>query len=163
MRYVVDSPAGQRLQGVKSLTVPEVEYFASQGFKLRAYKDDRLSRAASAVWNFRMADPDPMGDPSGDLGDAIAAHERSVLLRAVADAGYDTPGEYNEDLRSRMVGPDGKMSYRVHELLSVLEILDVCERCGSALNKTSHYTKQYGGGWDTFYHCSNCDYSEVYV
>jgi predicted RNA-binding Zn-ribbon protein involved in translation (DUF1610 family) len=127
------------------------------------HRTDRLSRAASEIWRFRMAEPDPMGDPSGDCGDLIAAHERGVMLRAVANAGYATPGEYNNDLRSRLVNADGTMSYRVHNLLSVLEVEDVCPSCGAALDVSSHWTRNYGGGWDTFYKCPACGHGEVYV
>lgn len=124
--------------------------------------DDRLSRAVSAVWRLRTADPDPMGDPSGDCGDLIAAWERRRVLAAVAAAGYATPGAYNTDLRHRMTGPDGKVSWRVNDLLSVLEV-DACPQCGGELSKTSHYTRAYGGGYDTFERCVSCDYAAVHV
>jgi hypothetical protein len=125
--------------------------------------DDRLSRAASAIWRWRTADPDPMGDPSGDCGGLIAVSDRNHVLKAVAAAGYANPGAYNADLRSRMVGADGKMSQNVYYLLCTLEIESVCPKCGAALNVTSHYTRCYGGGWDTFEKCPVCDYAEVYV
>ena len=92
----------------------------------RRAPDDRLSRAASAIWRYRNADPDPMGDPSGDCGDLIAAYDRSRLLRAVTAAGYTTPGEYNTDLnRALGVGPPDEqdrtqMSYRALTLLQTL-------------------------------------------
>lgn len=126
-------------------------------------KTDRLSRAASAIWRLRMADPDPMGDPSGDCGDLIEQAERNCILNAITLAGYDNPGQYNTDLRSRMVDELGKMTLRVHELLSILEVDRVCPNCGSALDVSHHRTKNYGGGCDTFENCPNCDYSEVYV
>jgi predicted RNA-binding Zn-ribbon protein involved in translation (DUF1610 family) len=130
---------------------------------------DRLSRAASAIWLYRNADPDPMGDPSGDCGDLIAAGERRHLLRMVAAAGYATPGEYNADLnRALGVGPPDEqgrtaMSYRTYQLLSELEVGDVCPECGAALDVTSHYTRQYGGGHNTVYHCPACGYGDVCV
>ena len=124
--------------------------------------DNRLSLAASAVWRMRTAEQDPYGDPSGDLGDSIAAYHRGVELQKIEDAGYRTPGEYNDDLRSRMIGPDGKVTCRVNELLLMLEIEDVC-RCGTALETTRHRTRNYGGGWDTFVKCPSCSYAEVYV
>lgn len=163
MRYVVDSPHGQRLQGVKELSEAEAEYFTAEGYKLRAYKDDRLSRAASAIWRFRTAEPDPMGDPSGDCGALIAQHERSVVLRAIERAGFKNPGEYNSDLRSRLAPEYPKMSHAIHVMLMTLEAEDVCDRCGSALNVTSHRTRNYGGGWDTMVRCPVCGYAEVYV
>ena len=135
----------------------------------RRAPDDRLSRAASAIWRYRNADPDPMGDPSGDCGDLIAAYDRSRLLRAVTAAGYTTPGEYNTDLnRALGVGPPDEqgrtqMSYRAFTLLQTLEIGDVCPQCGAALDVSSHRTRQYGGGWDTVYRCPACSYGEVCV
>lgn len=125
--------------------------------------NNRLSQAASAIWRLRMADPDPMGDPSGDCGDLIAQAERNIVLNAITVAGYDNPGQYNADLRSRMVDEIGKMTLRVHELLSVLEVEDVCPNCGSALDVKKFRTRNYGGGRDTFEKCPNCDYAEVYV
>ena len=128
---------------------------------------NRLSRAASAIWRLRTADPDPMGDPSGDCGDLIAAAERRHVLKVIADAGYATPGEYNADLRARMCNPPGQggrtMSLRVHDLLCILEAGDVCPDCGAALDVTSHRTRQYGGGWDTVERCPDCGYAQVYV
>lgn len=125
--------------------------------------NNRLSLAVSALWRFRTAEPDPMGDPSGDCGDLIIAYERGVALKIIEESGYMTPGEYNKDLRSRMVGPDGKMSYRVYEFLTVLEIENVCPNCESALEVWAHRTKSYGGGWDTFISCPNCEFRDVYV
>ncbi len=124
--------------------------------------NDKLSRAASAIWHFRNLDPDPMGDPSGDCGDLIAKWEQAHLIRMVLDAGYNTPGEYNDDLNSRMV-TGGKMSYHVYELLNALEVPDVCVLCGGALDVWAHRTGNYGGGWDTFYFCPNCNTGEVCV
>jgi hypothetical protein len=124
---------------------------------------DRLSRAASVIWRRRTAGPDPMGDPSGDCGPMIAAWTREGDLRAVADAGYATPGEYNAGLRRRMIGADGPMTLRVSELLAILEIEDVCPVCGAALDVTSHRTRQYGGGWDTFTRCPSCGHADAYV
>lgn len=121
---------------------------------------DRLSRAASAIWRYRTAGPDPTGDPSG---------EREHILKIIADAGYATPGEYNADLRSRMCDSprtaDGrqKMTYRVYELLCVLEADDCCPSCGTALDVTTHRTRAYGGGWDTFVCCPACGWAAAYV
>jgi predicted RNA-binding Zn-ribbon protein involved in translation (DUF1610 family) len=135
------------------------------------HPDDRLSRAASGVWRIETADPDPMGDPSGDCGDMIAAGAQHAKLRAVLAAGFATPGEYNAALR-RAFGvpePDAEgrtpMSYRTHIWLQILEIGDVCPApsCGAALEVTSHRTRQYGGGWDTFYHCPACGWADVCV
>jgi len=112
---------------------------------------DKLSRAASAVWRLRTAEPDPMGDPSGDCGDLIAADERRWLLRAVADAGYATPAEYNAELGARLSpGWAGQ-----------LEIEDVCGECGAALTVTHPYTREYGGGSNTVYHCPACGLVDV--
>lgn len=134
-----------------------------------AAADSRLSRAASAIWRRRTAGPDPMGDPSGDCGDLIAAWHRAGDLRAVTAAGYPTPGEYNTALRAALgagpPGPDGRtrMSHRTYQLLSELEIDSTCPRCGSALTVTRTRTGNYGGGWDTSERCPGCGYAEVYV
>jgi len=126
---------------------------------------NRLSLAASAVWRLRMErDPyDAMGY-ANDCGDLIEAGERRAVLRAVAEAGYVTPGQYNAELRERMCW-DGKakMSLRVWVLLHMLEVRDVCPSCGAALDVAKHWTRNYGGGWDTFERCPECDYAEVYV
>lgn len=134
--------------------------------KPRRRDSDRLSRAASAIWRYRTADPDPMGDPSGDCGDLIAAGERRAVLRMVAQAGYAKPGDYNADLRAALgVAPDGlgHMSYRTYQLTCELEIGDVCPDCGAALDVTSHRTRAYGGGRDTFYKCPACSWADVCV
>jgi hypothetical protein len=104
-----------------------------------------------------------MGDPSGDAGAAIAAYHRASALRAVEREGYETPGQYNEDLRARMVTPGEKMSHRVGDLLSILEIENVCPVCGAGLYVNEMPTMQYGGGWNTLESCPSCDYAEVYV
>lgn len=130
---------------------------------MKTEPNDRLSRTVSAIYRLRTAEPDPMGDPSGDCGHLIEAHERAVALKAVKDAGYETPGQYNEDLRSRMVGEHGRMSYHVYHLLVLLEIQEICPRCGSALDVSRNWTQAYGGGWDTYYMCPTCPYAEVYV
>lgn len=124
--------------------------------------NDRLSKAASVIYRMRTAEPDPMGDPSGDCGDMIAAYNRSRELRAVLAAGYQTPGEYNAELRDRMVLPYGRYTLKVRELLMLLEIEDVCE-CGAALESTRHRTASYGGGWGTYVRCNSCGYAEVYA
>lgn len=45
------------------------------------------------------------------------------------------------------------------------EQLPGCPKCKSLLEISSRYTRNYGGGYDTFEKCSNlkCDYAEVYV
>jgi hypothetical protein len=112
----------------------------------------RLSRAASAIWQRRTAEPDPMGDPSGDCGPLIAAWERSAELLLIAAAGYVTPGEYNADLRARLTA----------KAAGPLEISDVCQ-CGTALTVTTRPTRQYGGGTDTFVSCPACGHADAYV
>jgi hypothetical protein len=124
---------------------------------------DQLTRAASAVWAQRTADPDPY-DQMGygaDCGPIIEAGHRARALKAVTAAGYTTPGAYNADLRARMC-PDGHVTLRVNDLLSVLE-LEACPRCGADITTTAHRTRNYGGGWDTTERCTACDYREVYV
>jgi len=123
----------------------------------------RLSLAASAVWRLRTAEPDPMGDPSGDAGDAISAYEYGCAVRAVERAGWATPGLYNEALRASL-GTDGKhMSYGAYALLSVLEV-EACPGCGRAVETRSFWTKQYGGGYNTTVRCTgDCGWGEVYV
>jgi hypothetical protein len=126
---------------------------------------NRLSLAASAIWRRRTAAPDPY-DQLGydnDCGPAIDAYHRAGDLAAVAAAGYATPGEYNADLAGRMVTAGGRVTLRVRELLMVLEIPDVCPRCGAGLVVTAHRTMQYGGGWDTTEKCTVCGYADVYV
>jgi hypothetical protein len=113
---------------------------------------DKLSRAASAVYRLRNAEPDPMGDPSGDAGDAIASWERGCLLQAVAEAGYENPGQYNADLAARTTPA----------WASRLEIEHVCQ-CGAAFRIQYFATKQYGGGTDTVLFCPNCGEMDVYV
>lgn len=105
----------------------------------RPQPNNRLSLAASAIYRMRTAEADPMGDPSGDCGDAIAAYYRSRELRAVLAAGYRTPGEYNGELYDRMVTPGEKMSLRVHEILQLTEVEGVCE-CGAMIQGTSSTT-----------------------
>jgi hypothetical protein len=113
---------------------------------------DKLSRAASAVYRLRNAEPDPMGDPSGDAGEAIAAWERGCLLKAVADAGYENPGQYNLDLAARTTPA----------WASRLEIEHVCQ-CGTAQDIRHFMTRNYGGGTDTVLSCANCGEMDVYV
>jgi len=125
--------------------------------------NNRLSLTASAIWRYRMAEPDPMGDPSGDCGDLIAAHERAVILRMVAEGGYERPGDYNRELRARMVGDGERESHNVWALLRTLEVEDVCEHCGAALDVRKHWTRQYGGGWNTMTVCPGCGWMEVGV
>jgi len=38
-----------------------------------------------------------------------------------------------------------------------------CPMCGGVADETSHWTRNYGGGWDTFVKCLNtaCGWSEV--
>ena len=125
---------------------------------------DRLSRAASTIWRDRIfEDPFDALGRDADCGPMIDAAHRRYQLQAVADAGYATPAEYNADLRSRMVNADGTMSLRVHNLLMMLEIEDTCPSCGAALEVTSHWTRQYGGGYDTFVRCPACGYADAYV
>jgi len=132
-----------------------------------ATPDDRLSRTASAIWRYRMGDPDLMGDPSGDCGDLIAAHERSRVLLMVRAGGYATPGEYNAAVRRSLGVPAADehgrtpMTYRIHELLTVLEIDDVCERCGAAFDVTYVPARAYGGGLNTIYRCGGCGFTDV--
>jgi hypothetical protein len=113
---------------------------------------DKLSRAASAVYLFRTAEPDPMGDPSGDLGDIIANWERDCLVRAVKAAGYESPGRYNQDLYLRTTP----------RWASLLEIEHVCQ-CGAAQSLKHFFTKQYGGGTNTVLTCPDCGDVDVYV
>jgi hypothetical protein len=154
MHYVVDDPAGYRAYGVKDLSVREVMSLRVMGFTLHRYQgDNRLSLAASAIWRMRTAEPDPMDKYADDCGPLIEAHRREQELKAVA-AYYPTPGAYNAALEERL----GK-SYLASMVLS---IEDVCA-CGAALDKSVRYTRQYGGGWDSFYRCPSCGFSEVYV
>lgn len=40
----------------------------------------------------------------------------------------------------------------------------VCPECHQrALKATSIPTRNYGGGWDTFYKCENCSYQDICV
>jgi hypothetical protein len=114
--------------------------------------DDKLSRAASAIWSYITAEPDPIGDPSGDLGDEIAQWERDCRVRAVREAGYDNPGQYNAELRARTTP----------KWQNILEIEFVCE-CGTAFDLRHFFTKQYGGGTNTVLFCPNCGEMDVYV
>lgn len=113
---------------------------------------NRLSLAASAIWRLRTAEPDPMGDPSGDCGELIAQWERELLLRAVTAAGYATPGEYNAEVNARVTP----------RWAGLLEVENVCA-CGAALTVTHPYTRNYGGGTNTVYRCPACEYAEVCV
>ena len=124
---------------------------------------NQLSLAASAIWRRRTAEPDPMGDPSGDCGGMISAWARDGDLRAVAAAGYATPGQYNADLRRRMAGDGGRISLRVGELLAILEIEGACPDCGAALDISHHRTRQYGGGQNTMTRCPVCGHADAYV
>lgn len=128
--------------------------------------DNRLSMAASAVWRTRMHD-DPMDDWAcsvcPEVRPLIAAHERTAVLTAISEQGF-TPGSYNQALRDRLCGEEyPHMSHHVYTLLSFLEVENVCPECGAALDVTSHPTRQYGGGYDTFVKCPACEYGEVYV
>lgn len=84
--------------------------------------NDRLSKAASAVWNIEEhAWMDYELDGSGECGALIAAsHERSKLL-AVGEQGF-TADTYNAELRKRLAPEHPKMSYRTYCLLGLLEI-----------------------------------------
>lgn len=113
---------------------------------------DKLSRAASAVYRLRTAEPDPMGDPSGDAGDAIASWDRGCLLRTVADAGYENPGQYNADLYQRTTPG----------WASRLEIEHVCV-CGTAMDIRHFATRNYGGGTNTVLFCPSCGEMDVWV
>lgn len=124
--------------------------------------DDRLSRTASAIWRVRTW-IDPMGDPSGDLGDVIEQGRRDHLLKIVRDAGYATPAEYNAEVERRMYAPGERMSLRVHEMLTMLQIDDTCPRCGEGLQVRKHYTRMLGGGWNTSYQCPACGWGNVAV
>jgi len=89
--------------------------------------DDKLSRAASAVWEIESHSwMDFAMDGSGELGDRIAKHHNDCKLAAVRAAGF-APAEYNNALRDRLVNEDGTMSYRVHQLLCTLEVEDEVE------------------------------------
>lgn len=117
--------------------------------------NNKLSLAASKVWQARFPEHEDMPDYSGDCGDLIAEGNRRWLLRIIQEAGYDKPGEYNKELRRRMLGRDefaGPMSHRQYELLSSLEIDDVCD-CGEAL-------EVFRGRELTFYNCESCGYSD---
>lgn len=38
----------------------------------------------------------------------------------------------------------------------------ICPKCSvRALKDKAVPTRQYGGGWDTYYHCDNCGYTDV--
>lgn len=120
--------------------------------------NNKLSLAASAVWQARFPEFEDMPDYSGDCGDLIAEGNRRHLLRIVKEAGYATPGEYNKELRVRLLGVGredglGHMSHRVYELLSGLEVDDVCPRCDNALDV-------FHGPELTFYNCENCGFSD---
>jgi hypothetical protein len=114
------------------------------------YAASKLSRAASAVWSYITAEPDPMGDPSGDCGDMIAEWERDCRVRAVLAAGYDNPGQYNAELVARTTP---KWS-------SILEIEFVCD-CGAAFHIRHHYI--LGDGMNTSYVCPSCGKTELEV
>lgn len=151
MRYVVKLPDGSTMQGVKEMSPGEAIFAREYGLTLIPYQgDNRLSLAASTIWRMRSADPDPMGDPSGDAGAAIAAYHRRSELKAIEEF-YPSPGAYNAELKER-----------VSRSWYWLAIEDVCE-CGTALDVTVRYTRQYGGGWDTSYRCPICGFGEVCV
>ncbi len=85
--------------------------------------DSRLSRAASAIWRLRTAEPDPY-DKIGrdnDCGPLIDAYYRRQELKAVEAAGFATAGQYNEALRRSLGVPepdaDGRtpMSYKTYQ------------------------------------------------
>lgn len=129
------------------------------------HHDNRLSLAASAVWRTRFNDPMDEWAMSvcPEVGPLIAAHDRSAVLAAIKEQGF-TPGSYNEALRERLCGDEyPHMSYRVYTLLSFLEVENVCPECGAALDVKTFETRNYGGGYDTFVRCSECEYGEVYV
>lgn len=124
--------------------------------------NNKLSLVASAIWRFRTQEPDPYDCYGHDCGPLIAKGNRAYVLRIISEGGYQKPGDYNEDLRSRMV-TDGHVSLRVSALLGILAVEDVCPKCGAALDVKTHYTRNYGGGYDTFESCPECDYKEAYV
>lgn len=43
------------------------------------------------------------------------------------------------------------------------ELKTKCPKCGGALEVSTRWTKNYGGGWDSYEKCSDCDYTEVFV
>lgn len=98
--------------------------------------NDKLSKTASNIWFARFPQFEDMPDYSGDCGDIIAEGNRRNLLRLVREGGYTKPGEYNKELRRRMLGREefnGPMSHRVYELLCSLEIENCCPECDSEL------------------------------
>lgn len=85
---------------------------------------DNLSRAASAVWRSRNHEHmDYMLDGSGELGGHIHRYHEKVRVELVEDCGY-TATSYNTELRARLAPDYPRMSYRIYDLLTVLEVED---------------------------------------
>lgn len=124
------------------------EWLSNEATRKGDTMDNKLSVAASAIWRYITAEPDPMGDPSGDLGSAIASWERDCRIRAVLSAGYTNVGEYNRDLAIR-TSP---------KWASILEIEYVCLACEVALTVTDHDTFD---GRVTVTECPSCGAVEV--
>jgi hypothetical protein len=80
--------------------------------------DDRLSRAASAIWRQRQdAYMDYALDASGDCGPLIAKAHRRSEVEALARLGF-TPESYNAAIEQRIGGP----GYTAHRWASELEV-----------------------------------------
>lgn len=124
--------------------------------------DDKLSRAASAIWKARtFEDPlDALGR-GADCGSLIDKAARAHELRILEKLGF-TPGSYNEMLRERLAPEYPRMSYRTYIFLGMLEV-EACPVCGGPIESKTMPTRNYGGGFDTYLSCTHCDYQEVYV
>jgi hypothetical protein len=85
--------------------------------------DNRLSMAASAIWNsYEQEDQEMSLDGSGELGGRIARGMQEWRLKVIGEFGF-TPKSYNEALRRSLCGEEyPHMSYGTYQLLSILEV-----------------------------------------
>lgn len=84
--------------------------------------DDRLSRAASAIWrSFEHEQAEYDMDGSGELGPVIARHLHEGRVAMLRVFGF-TPESYNKALRERLAPDYPRMSYRAFNLLGILEV-----------------------------------------
>jgi hypothetical protein len=126
--------------------------------------DNRLSMAVSEILRARQWDPmDEWATRScSEVGPLILRGKERSVAETLVRYGF-TPGTFNKTLWQRLVGEGGQASYRIHCLLAELEV-PCCPECGAHLIETTHYTRAYGGGWDSFIRCAEaCGYEEVCV
>jgi hypothetical protein len=83
--------------------------------------DDRLSKAASAVWCIReQAHMDYQMDGSGELGHEIGQAHNAFEVKAIEEQGF-TVQEYNEALRAVFAPEYPHMTYGAYSWLEALE------------------------------------------